>query len=150
MAIQFHLIVKLQVPLLDSLLDPHPEDPAVIDGVRLSIMEATVTFLFNSIGPKHRMPFRQLDSAFLYQELKKLISLDDVKVICALGLLDPTLVHSQRFLAPHDLSGSHFLIIVRIFHVVGPFEELIVDVSYVVVLGKSGALLKPVGLIAHQ
>jgi hypothetical protein len=100
MAIQFHLIVKLQVPLLDSLLDPHPEDPAVIDRVRVSIMEATITFLFNPIGPKHRMPFRQLDSAFLYQELKKFVSFGDVEVICALGLLDPTLVHSQRFLAP--------------------------------------------------
>jgi hypothetical protein len=88
MAIQFHLIVKLQVPLLDSLLDPHPEDPAVI-GVRISIMEATIMFLFNPIGPKHRMPFRQLDSAFLYQELKKFVNFDDVEVICALGLLDP-------------------------------------------------------------
>jgi hypothetical protein len=67
MSIQFHFIVKVQVSLLDSLLDPHPEDPAVIDGVRVSIMEATITFLFNPIGPKHRMPLRQLDSAFLYQ-----------------------------------------------------------------------------------
>jgi hypothetical protein len=58
MAIQFHLIIKFQVSFLDSLLDPHPEDPAVIDGVRVSIMEAAVTFLFNPIGPKHRMPFR--------------------------------------------------------------------------------------------
>jgi hypothetical protein len=74
-AIQFHFIVKLQVPLLDSPLDPHPEDPAVIDGVRISVMEAIVTFLFYSIGPKHGMPFRQLDSAFLYQELKKLLAL---------------------------------------------------------------------------
>jgi hypothetical protein len=149
MAIQFHLIVKLQVPLLDSLLDPHPKDPAVIDGVRISIMEATITFLFNPIGPKHRMPFRQLVSAFLYQKLKKFVIFGDVEVICALGLLDPTLVHSQRFLAPHDLSGSYFLVIVRISHLVSPLEELIVDVSYVVVLGKSGVLLKPVSLVAH-
>jgi hypothetical protein len=112
MAIQLHLIVKLQVPLLDSPLDPHPEDPAVTDGVRVSIMEATVTFLFHSIEPKHRMPFRQLDSAFLYQELKKFISLGDVEVICALGLFDPTLIHRQRFLAPNDLSGGHFLFII--------------------------------------
>jgi hypothetical protein len=55
-------------------LDSHPEDPAVIDGVRVSIMEAAVTFLSNPIGPKHGMPFRQLDSAFFYQELKKLVS----------------------------------------------------------------------------
>jgi hypothetical protein len=111
-------------------------------------MEAAVTFLFNPIGPKHRMPFRKLDSAFFHQELKKLVRFGDVEVICALGLLDPPLVHSQRFLASHDLSGSHFLIIVRIFHLVGPLEELIVDVSYVIVLGKPG-VLKPVGLIAH-
>jgi hypothetical protein len=149
MAIQFHLIVKLQVPLLDSLLDPHPKDPAVIDGVRISIMEATITFLFNPIWPKHRMPFRQLDSAFLHQELKKFVSFGDVEVICALGLLDPTLVHSQRFLAPHDLSGGHFLVIVRISHLVSPLEELIIDVSYVIVLGKSSVLLEPVGLVAH-
>jgi hypothetical protein len=64
-------------------LDPHPEDPAVIDGVRVSIMEAAVTFLFNTIGLKHGMPFRQLDSAFFYQELKKLVSFGDVEVICA-------------------------------------------------------------------
>jgi hypothetical protein len=100
------------VPFLDSPLDPHPEDPAVIDGVRISVMEATVTFLFYSIRPKHRMPFRQLDSAFLYQELKKFISLGDVEVICALGLFDPTLIHRQRFLAPHDLSGGHLLFII--------------------------------------
>jgi hypothetical protein len=96
------------------------------------------------------MPFRQLDSAFLYQELKKFISLGDVEVICALGLLDPTLVHSQRFLAPHDFSGSHLLIVVRILHLVGPFKELIIDVSYVVMLVESGVPFKPIGLVAHQ
>jgi hypothetical protein len=52
--------------LLDSLLDPHPEDPAVVDGVRIPVMKAAVTFLFYSIGPKHRMPLRQFDSAFLH------------------------------------------------------------------------------------
>jgi hypothetical protein len=72
MAIQFHLIIEFQVSLLDGLLDPHPEDPAVIDGVRVSIVKAAVMFLFNPIGPKHRMPFRLLDSTFFYQELKKL------------------------------------------------------------------------------
>jgi hypothetical protein len=113
-------------------------------------MEATITFLFNPIGPKHRMPFRQLDSAFLYQELRKFVRFGDVEVICALGLLDPTLVHSQRFLAPHDISGSHFLIIVRILHLVDPFEELIIDVSYVVMLVESGVLLEPISLVARQ
>jgi hypothetical protein len=80
--------------------------------VRISVMEATVTFLFDSIRPKHRIPFRQLDSVFLYQELKKFISLGDVEVICALGLFDLTLIHGQRFLSPHDLSGDHFLFII--------------------------------------
>jgi hypothetical protein len=81
-------------------LDPHSEDPAIVDGVRVSIMKATITFLFNSIGPKHRMPFRQLDSAFLHQELEELVSFGDIKVIGALGLFYPPLVHSQGFLAP--------------------------------------------------
>jgi hypothetical protein len=64
--------------LLDSSLDPHPEDPAVIDGI--PVMEAAVTFLLYSIGPKHGMRFRQLDSAFLHQELKKLISFVNTKI----------------------------------------------------------------------
>jgi hypothetical protein len=113
-------------------------------------MEAAVTLLFNPIGSKHRMPFRQLDSAFFHQEHKKFVSFSDVEVICALGLLDPPLVHSQRFLAPHDLSGGHFLFIIRISHLVGPLKELIVDVSYVVVFGKPGVLLETIGLVAHQ
>jgi hypothetical protein len=149
MAIQFHLLVKLEVSLLDSFLDPHPEDPAVIDGVRIPVMEATVTFLFYSIGPKHRMPLRQLDSAFFHQEVKKFIGFGDIEVVCALGLLDPTLVHDQRLLAPHDLSSSHFLIIIRIFHLVGLLKELIVDIGYVVLLVEPG-VLKPIGLVAHQ
>jgi hypothetical protein len=56
--------------LLDSLLDPHPEYPAVVDGVKIPVMEAAVTFLFYSIRPKHGMPLRQFDSAFLHQEFK--------------------------------------------------------------------------------
>jgi hypothetical protein len=96
------------------------------------------------------MPFRQLDSAFFYQELEKLVSLGEIKVICALGLLYPPLVHSQRLLAPHNLSGGHFLVIIKIFHLVSFLEELVVDISYVMVLGKSGILLVPVGLITHQ
>jgi hypothetical protein len=113
-------------------------------------MEATITFFFNPIGPKHGMPFRQLDSAFFHQELKQLIGFGDVKVVCALGLFDPPLVHGQRLLAPLDLSGSYLLIIVGIFHLVGLFQELIVDISYVVLLVEPGVLLKPIGLVAHQ
>jgi hypothetical protein len=65
-AVQFHLVIKLDMSLLDSSLYPHPKDLAVIDGVRILVMEAAVTFLLYSIGPKHGMPLRQLDSAFLY------------------------------------------------------------------------------------
>jgi hypothetical protein len=104
-AIQFHFVVKLEVSLLDSLLDPHPEDPAVVDGMRIPVVEATVTFLFNPIGPKHGMPFRQLDSAFFHQELEQLIGFGDVKVVCALSLFDPTLIHGQRLL-PHMISAA--------------------------------------------
>jgi hypothetical protein len=150
MAIQFHLVVKLQKSLLDSLLDPHPEDPTVIDGMRISVVETTITFFFNPIGPKHGMPLRQLDSAFFYQELKQLIGFGDVKVVCSLGLFDPTLVHGQRLLAPHDLSGSYLLILVGIFHLVILLQELIVDISYVVLLVEPGVLLKPISLVAHQ
>jgi hypothetical protein len=64
--IQLHFVVKFEVPLLDGFLDPHPEDPAIIDGVRIPIVEATVTFPLDPIGPKHGMPFRQSDSAFLH------------------------------------------------------------------------------------
>jgi hypothetical protein len=77
----------------DSLLDPHIENPAIVDGVRVPVVKSTISFLFNSIGLKHRMPFWQLDSAFLYKELEELISLGHIKIICALGLLYPSLVH---------------------------------------------------------
>jgi hypothetical protein len=82
-AVQFHLVVKLEMTLLDSPLDPHPEDPVVVDGVRIPVMEATVTLLFYSIGPKHVIPLRQLDSAFLHQEFEQLISFSDVEVVGA-------------------------------------------------------------------
>jgi hypothetical protein len=42
---------------LDSLLNPHPENPAITDGVRIPVMKPAISFLFNSIRPKHRMPF---------------------------------------------------------------------------------------------
>jgi hypothetical protein len=93
-AIQLHLIIKFQVTLLDSLLDPHPENPAIINGVRFFVMKTTILFLFNSIRPKHRMPLRKHDSAFLHQELKELVRLGHVKVIRALGLLYPSLIYS--------------------------------------------------------
>jgi hypothetical protein len=76
---------------LDSLLNPHPKNPAIVDGVRVPVMKSTVSLFFNSIRLKHRMPFWQLDSAFFHKELKELISLGHIKVICALVLL---LVHS--------------------------------------------------------
>jgi hypothetical protein len=82
------------VTLLDSLLDPHPENPAIIDGVKVPVMKSAVSFLFNSIWSKHRMPLWQLDSASLYKELKELVSLGHIKIICALGLFYLSLVHS--------------------------------------------------------
>jgi hypothetical protein len=92
-AIQLHLVVKFEVPLLDGLLDPHSKDPTVVDRVRVPVVEATIASLFNPIGPKHGMPFRQLDSAFFHQELKQFIGFGDVKVVRAFSLFDPTLIH---------------------------------------------------------
>jgi hypothetical protein len=149
-AIQFHLVVKLEMTLLDSLLDPHSEDPAVVDGVRIPVVEVAVTFLLYSIRPKHGMPFRQLDSTFFHQEFKHLIGFSDVKIVHAFGLLDPALIHGQRFLPPHDLSSSHFLVIVRVLHLIGLLQELIVDLSYVMLFAEPGVLLKTVSLVAHQ
>jgi hypothetical protein len=80
--------------LLDSLLNSHPENPALIDGVRIPIIKPTISLFLYSIRPKHRMPIWQLDSAFLHEELKELISLGHIKIISALGLLDPPLIHS--------------------------------------------------------
>jgi hypothetical protein len=113
-------------------------------------MEATVTFCFNSIGPKHRMPLRQLDSAFFHQELKQFISLCDIKVISPLGLLDPALIHCQRLLPPRDLCCSYIQFIVRILEQISLVQELVVDVSDVVLLAKFGVLLEALSLIAHQ
>jgi hypothetical protein len=41
--------------------------------MRIPIMKPAISFFLDSIRPKHRMPFWQLDSAFLYKELKELI-----------------------------------------------------------------------------
>jgi hypothetical protein len=96
------------------------------------------------------MPFRQLDSAFLHQELEELVSFGDIKVIRALGLFDPLLVHSQRLLALHNFSSGHFFVIIKFFHLISLFEELVVDISYVMMFSKSGILLEPISLITHQ
>jgi hypothetical protein len=72
---------------LDSLLNSHPEKPAFIDGLRIPVMKPTVSLFFHSIRPKHRMPIWQLDSAFLHEELKELISLGHIKIIGALDCL---------------------------------------------------------------
>jgi hypothetical protein len=113
-------------------------------------MKTTVTLLFYSIGPKHRMPFRQLDSAFLHKELKELVSFGDIKVMRALSLLGPPLVHSQRLFAPHNFSSGHFLVILKFLNLISLLEELVIDISYVMVLSKSGILLEPISLITHQ
>jgi hypothetical protein len=78
---------------LDRLLNPHPENPAFIDGVRTPVMKPIVSLFFHSIRPKHRMPIWQLDSAFLHEELKELISIGHIEIVSALGLFDPPLIH---------------------------------------------------------
>jgi hypothetical protein len=149
-AIQLHLGIKFEVSLLDGFLDLHPEDPAVVDGVRVPVVEATVTFLLYSIGPKHGMPFRQPDSAFLHQELKQLVGFSDVEIIGAFGLFDPALIHSQWLFSPHDFGRSHVLAVIRILHLVDFFQELIVDICHVVLFAEPDIFLETVGLVAHQ
>jgi hypothetical protein len=78
---------------LNSLLNSHPEDPAIIDGVRIPVVKPTISLFFDSIRPNHRMPIWQLDSAFLHEELKELISLGHIEIIGALSLLDSPLIH---------------------------------------------------------
>jgi hypothetical protein len=92
------------------------------------------------------MPFWQLDSAFLYKELKELINLGHIKVICTLGLLDLSLVHCQWLFAPHHLSCGYLLLIISFFPLISSFEELVVDVSYIIVFGKPGVFLESVTL----
>jgi hypothetical protein len=50
----------------------------------------------------------------------------------------------------HDLSSSHFLVVVGVLHLIGLFQELIVDIGYVVLFAEPGVFLKTVGLVAHQ
>jgi hypothetical protein len=114
-------------------LNSHLENPALIDGVRIPVMKPTVSFFFHPIRPKHRMPFWQLDSAFLYKELKELISHGHIKIIGALGLLDPPLIHYYWLFAPHYFSCSYFLFIIKFLSLISSFEELVVDVSYITV-----------------
>jgi hypothetical protein len=135
---------------LNSLFDPHPENLAIVDGVRILVVKPAISFLFDSIRPKHRMPFWQLDSAFLYKELKELVSLGHIKVICTLGLLDLSLVHCQWLFAPHHLSCGYLLLIINFFPLISFFEELILDVSYIIVFGKPGVFLESISLISHQ
>jgi hypothetical protein len=113
-------------------------------------MEATVTFLLYSIGPKHGMPFRQFDSAFLHQELEQLISFGNVEIIGAFGLFDLALIHGQRFFPPHDFGCSHILVIIRVLRLVGFVQKLIVDIRHGVLFAEPGIFLETVGLVAHQ
>jgi hypothetical protein len=112
-------------------------------------VEATVTFLLYSIGLKHGMPFRQSDSAFLYQELKQLVSFRDVEIVGPFGLFAPALIHSQWLLSPHDFGRSHVLFIIRVFHQVGLVQELVVDIRHIMLLAEPGILLEAVCLVAH-
>jgi hypothetical protein len=78
---------------LDSLLNSHPKDPALIDGVRIPVMKPIVSFFFHSITLKHGMPIWQLDSAFFYEELKELVCLGHIEIIGAFSLLNPPLIY---------------------------------------------------------
>jgi hypothetical protein len=95
------------------------------------------------------MPFRQSDSAFLHQELKQLVSFRDVEIVGPFGLFDLALIHSQWLLSPHDLGRSHVLFIIRILQQVGLVQELVVNVSHVVLFTEPGILLEAVCLVAH-
>jgi hypothetical protein len=78
---------------LDSFLNSHPKDPALIDEIRIPVMKSTVPLFFHSITPKHRMPIWQLDSAFFHEELKELICLGHIKIIGAFSLLNLPLIY---------------------------------------------------------
>jgi hypothetical protein len=78
---------------LNSLVNSHFEDPALIDGVRIPVVKPIIPLFFDPVRPKHRMPIWQLDSAFLHEELKEIINLSHIKIIGVLGLLDPPLIH---------------------------------------------------------
>jgi hypothetical protein len=135
---------------LDSFLNPHCKDPAFIDGMRIFVMKSTVLLIFHSIRPKHRMPFWQLDLAFFHEEIEELICLGHIKIIGAFSLLDPPLIYFQWLFAPHNLCCSYFLFIIILTSLICPFEELILDFSYIIVLNKSGVFLEAIFLIAHQ
>jgi hypothetical protein len=96
------------------------------------------------------MPIWQLDPAFFHEELKELIYLGHIKIIGAFSFLNPTLIYCQWLFAPHYFCCSYFLFIILFLSLICPFEELIVDVSYVIVFDKSGVFLEAISLIAHQ
>jgi hypothetical protein len=135
---------------LDGFLNPHPKNTAFINGMRIPVMKSTVPLFFHSIGLKHRMPIWQLDSAFFHEELKELICLGHVEIIGAFSLFDPPLIYCQWLFAPHYFSYSYFLFIIILLSLISTFEELIIDVSYVTVVDKSGVFLEAISLIAHQ
>jgi hypothetical protein len=132
---------------LDSLLNSHPKDPALIDGVRIPVMKPTVSFFLHSIRPKHRMSIWQLDSAFFHEELKELICFGNIKIIGAFSLLDPPLIYCQWLFDPHYFGCSYFFFIIFL-SLIFPFEELIIDVSYVTVFDKSGVFLEGISMVA--
>jgi hypothetical protein len=96
------------------------------------------------------MPLWQLDPTFFHEKIKELICLGYIKIIGAFSLLDPPLIYCQWLLVPHYLRCSYFLFVIILTSLICPFEELIVDVSYIIVLDKSGVFLETICLIAHQ
>jgi hypothetical protein len=95
------------------------------------------------------MPIWQLNSAFFHEELKELICIGHIKIISAFSLLNPPLIYCQ-WLCPTLFQLHYFLFIIIFLSLICPFEELILDVSYVIVFDKSGVFLEAISLISHQ
>jgi hypothetical protein len=53
-------------------------------------------------------------------------------------------------LSPHYFSCSYLFFIIKFLSLISPFEELIIDVSYITMFGKPGVFLETISLVAHQ
>jgi hypothetical protein len=96
------------------------------------------------------MPFWQLDSAFLHEELKDLISLGHIQIISALSLLDPPLIHCYWLFAPTLFQLQLF----PLHHQIPLLDQLSRGIDYrcqhITVFGEPGVLLETISMVAHQ
>jgi hypothetical protein len=53
-------------------------------------------------------------------------------------------------LCPYYFSSIYLLFIIKFLSLISPFEELVIDVSYITVFGKPGVFLEAISLVAHQ